>query len=102
VLTSGDLWSALEIVDAADSLDRGVATAAIAERLWSEWHERRLHDLVGRLRWRLPFAQFPTASSAIDTGCGAFERDSRVGALLRAELLLDALPTVAGAMRFAA
>jgi hypothetical protein len=102
VLVPGDLWSALEVVDAADSFDRGAATGVIAERLWSEWHEHRLHDLVLRLRSRLPIARFPAASSAIETACRTFERDGLVRNRLRAELLLDALPTAADALRLAA
>ena len=102
VLVPGDLWSALEIVDAIDSFDGGTTTGAIAERLWSDWHERRLHDLVLRLRSQLPAAQFPAASTALVTACGTFERDSLVRTRLRGELLLDALPTAADALRLAA
>lgn len=102
VLVAGDLWSMLEAVDAVDSFDRGVSTAALAERLWSDWHEHRLDQLVRRLRARLPVPGFPTASSTIETACEAFEGDDRVGTRLRAELLLDALPAVADAVRLAA
>lgn len=102
VLSATDLWNAFEVIDATESLDRGVTTAVIAEHLWSSWHEQRLEDLVHRLRDRLPVAGFPAASSAIESGCRAFERDPRVRARLRSELLLDALPTVVDALRLVA
>ena len=70
--------------------------------IWSGWHEQRLDDLVHRLRERLPVAGFPAASSAIESGCRAFERDPSVRARLRSELLLDALPTAADALRLVA
>jgi hypothetical protein len=76
--------------------------AVIAERLWSGWHEQRLDDLVHRLRERLPVAGFPAASSAIESGCRAFACDPSVQARLRSELLLDALPTAADALRLVA
>ncbi|MDP9225228.1 MAG: SEC-C metal-binding domain-containing protein [Actinomycetota bacterium] len=98
VLVPTDLWSAFEVIDATESLDTGGTTAVIAEQLWSGWHEQRLEDLVHRLRERLPVAGFPAASSAIESGCRAFERDPWVRARLRSELLLDALPTVADAL----
>jgi hypothetical protein len=102
VLTPGDLWNVLEIVDATESLDQGATTTATAERLWTEWHEHRLRELVRRLRDRLPVEGFTTASSAIETACQAFERDSRIQTRLRAELILDALPTVHEALRLVA
>jgi SEC-C motif len=95
VLSATDLWNAFEVIDATESLDSGATTAVIAEHLWSGWHEQRLEDLVHRLRERLPVAGFPAASSAIGSGCRAFERDPGVRARLRSELLLDALPTAA-------
>jgi hypothetical protein len=94
VLRAGDLWNALEVVEASDLFDGGAATAVIAERLWSEWHEQRLEDIVRRLRKRLPAAGFPAASSAIESACRVFADDRRVRTRLRCELLLDALPTV--------
>jgi hypothetical protein len=102
VLVPGDLWSVVEVVDAADSFDKGSTTGVIAERLWSEWHEHRLHDLVLRLRSQLPVARFPAASSALVTACRTFERDSLLRTRLRAELLLDALPTAVDVLRLAA
>jgi len=98
LLAPNDLWNAFEIIDATESLDTGATTAVVADHLWSAWHEQRLEDLVHRLRGRLPVAGFPAASSAIENGCRAFERDPCVRARLRAELLLDALPTWADAL----
>jgi hypothetical protein len=95
VLSATDLWNAFEVIDATESFGTGATTAVIAERLWTGWHEQRLEDLVHRLRERLPVAGFPTASSAIESGCRAFERDPWVRVRLRSELLLDALPTAA-------
>jgi SEC-C motif len=94
-LAASDLWSAFEVIDATESLDTGATPAGITERLWSKWHEQRLECLVHRLREQLPVAGFPAASSAIERGCRAFERDPGVRARLRSELLLDALPTTA-------
>ena len=94
-LAATDLWSAFEIIDATESFDKGATTAAIAEQLWSEWHEQRLEDLVHRVRELLPVAGFAAASSAIESGCRAFTRDPWVRTRLRSELLLDALPTAA-------
>ncbi len=102
VLAATDLWSAFEVIDAAESLDAGATTAAIADQLWSGWHEQRLEDLVHRLCERLPVAGFPAASSAIENGCRAFERDPWVRTRLRSELLLDALPTAADVLRLVA
>jgi hypothetical protein len=102
VLVATDLWSAFEVIDATESFDAGATTAVIAEHLWSEWHEQRLEGLVHRLRERLPVAGFPTASSAIENGCRAFQRDSWVRARLRSELLLDAVPTAADILRLVA
>lgn len=101
-LAATDLWSSFEIIEAIESFDTGATTAVIAERLWSEWHEQRLVDLVNRLRARLPVAGFPAASAAIESGCRAFDRDPGVRFRLRSELLLDALPTAADALRLVA
>jgi SEC-C motif-containing protein len=102
VLVPGDLWSVLEVVDAIDSFDSGATIAAIAERLWSEWHEHRLGGLVNRLQARLPIPGFPAASTAIEAACRAFQEDRGVLIRLRAELLLDGLPTGLDAVRLAA
>jgi hypothetical protein len=102
VLSATDLWNAFEVIDATESLDTGAATTVIAERLWSGWHEQRLEDLVHRLREQLPATGFPAASSAIESGCRAFEHDPWVRARLRSELLLDALPTAADILRLVA
>jgi hypothetical protein len=102
VLSATDLWNAFEVIDATESLDTGATTAVIAEHLWSGWHEQRLEDLVHRLRERLPVTGFPAASSAIESGCRAFEHDPWVRARLRSELLLDALPTAADILRLVA
>jgi flagellar biosynthesis regulator FlaF len=102
VLRAGDLWSVLEVVDAAAAFDRGDSPDVIAGRLWSAWHEQRLGDLVRRLENMLPFAAFPAASSAIRSASRAFERDRRVRTRLRTELLLDALPTSADVLGLAA
>ncbi len=102
VLASTDLWNPFEVIHATESFDAGAATAVIAERLWSEWHDARLEELVRRLRERLPVAGFPAASSAIENGCLTFERDPSVRTRLRSELLLDALPTAADLLRLVA
>src|SRR5262249_52761890 len=102
VLVPGDLWSVLEVVDAIDSFDSGAAIAAIAERLWSEWHEHRLDTLVRRVQSRLPISGFPAASAAIGSACRAVQEDRSLLIRLRAELLLDALPTGLDALRLAA
>lgn len=102
VLVPGDLWSVLEVVEAVDLFDGGASVAVIAERLWSDWHEHRLDKLVRRLQTRLPISGFPTASAAIETACRTFQTDHSVRTRLRAELLLDALPTGVDAVRLAA
>lgn len=102
VLVPGDLWSVLEVVDAVDSFGSGAAIAAIAERLWTEWHEQRLRDLVRRVQALLPVRGFPVASAAIETACRAFQNDHRTAIRLRAALLLDALPAGADALLRAA
>lgn len=102
VLVPGDLWSVLEVAYAVDSFDDGETMPAIAKRLWSEWHEDRLDALVRHLDARLPIPEFPRASAAIESACHAFHSDHRVSTQLRAELLLDALPTAVDAMRLAA
>lgn len=102
VLTAGDLWNVLETVEALESFDRGAALAAIADRLWSEWHDRRLAELLRRVRAQLPMPGFPAASAAVEAACRAARDDRRVLIRLRAELLLDAFPTAADAVRLAA
>jgi SEC-C motif len=101
-LNPDDLWSAIEVENATESLDRGFPVAKVADSLWSEWHEQRLAELVRRVRGRLPVAEFPAASSGIEAACSAFERDRRVRTRLRAETLLDALPPVGDPLRLVA
>jgi SEC-C motif len=102
VLVAGDLWSVLEAEEALVSFNRGTHISAVAEQLWSEWHEQRLAELVRRLGERLPVPNHPRASAALEAACGAFERDDRAGRRLRAELLLDALPGAFDALGLAA
>jgi hypothetical protein len=102
MLTAGDLWNVLEAAEAAEALDHGGSIEVVAKRLWSEWHEERLAELVQRLQERLPATGFETASSAIEHARRVFERDGRVRMRLRSELLLDALPTLFDGLRLAA
>lgn len=102
VLVAGDLWSVFEVIEAVDSFDDDAQIASIADRLWSEWHERRLDQLVERLEARLPIPECPAASAAVEAACQAFRDDPDVRIRLRGELLLDALPTALDAVRLAA
>jgi hypothetical protein len=64
------------------------AIAAFSRRLWSEWHDDRLAELVARARALLPYDGYPKASAAVAAACDAFERDAGVRDRL-ASLLLE-------------
>ena len=95
MLESGDLWGIHESIrteaDLAavpDELDdeeyerRWEQTIGVAAaRLTTRWHRKRLAVLVRRLRARLPLADYPAASAALESACDAFERDRAVGAV---------------------
>lgn len=95
VLEPRDLWSVLETTEAVDLLDAGLPIDAAADRLWTDWHESRLDVLVERVRTA---ADHPVLVRA----CAEFDRRRRVRRRLRAETLLDALPSVLDAFRAAA
>lgn len=66
-----------------------------SERLSTARHRERLARLVARLRARLPFSEYPLASSALADACAVFDRDSRTRSRLEAMLLGDSLARVA-------
>jgi hypothetical protein len=102
VLDAGDLWSVHEsvIAEAALSeLDDGLddeayelawdaALAERAPRLWTEWHEARLAELVARLRSLLPLEDLLAATVTLTAACEAFERDAVVRRRV-ADMLLE-------------
>lgn len=104
-LQAGDLWSVYESIqvdealraipealddEAYDAEWNGVVRAQAA-RLRSRWHDKRLKLLVGRLRARLPLADYPRSSSALLAACEAFERDDAMRRRLAELLLADSL-----------
>jgi hypothetical protein len=108
VLEPRDLWSviesalAVEAIDAAHGAFADTALPAAADRLATPWHDERLLVLVERLCDRLPDPSFPLASAALTDACRAVAEDDRLRRRLRAELLLDSLPTIFDALRLAA
>lgn len=60
-----------------------------ADRLWTDWHRRRLARLVGRVEAQLPFVGFPRASGAIAVACERCATDADFRRNLAAELLGD-------------
>ena len=103
VLDPGDLWSVFESAatyetlaelddDLADEAYELVWEATIAEharRPREPWHERRLAELVARLRTHLPLANRPQASACLAHACDEFERSADVRERLAALLLED-------------
>ena len=63
--------------------------AALAPRLTTPWHERRMARLVERVERQLPFTEFPRASAAIRAGCETFAVDQGFRQRLAATLLGD-------------
>ncbi len=107
-LEGRDLWSVIEsarTVEAIDAAadDRTEATyRAAAEQLATEWHVERLAALVERLRRRLPEPSYPLASVALADACARVAADRKLARRLRAEVLLDSLPSVFDALLAAA
>ncbi|MHB8471126.1 MAG: SEC-C metal-binding domain-containing protein [Gaiellaceae bacterium] len=108
LLEARDLWSVLESTKAADAIDaardgkEASALRAAAGRLETGWHEQRLAVLLDRLRERLPDPSHPLASAALADACGRILADRKLARRLRAELLLDSLPSVLDALLAAA
>ncbi|MGH3104082.1 MAG: SEC-C metal-binding domain-containing protein [Gaiellaceae bacterium] len=104
-LEAGDLWSIVESYEADEAVGRlenelddaayellwNATLESEAARLGGEWHRERLAALVERLRSRLPFEDFPAASTALAAACEAFARDEDVRRRLAASLLADSL-----------
>lgn len=96
-LVGDDLWSVIESGEAGEAIDGArwgremQALAAAADRLTTPWHEERLLLLVARLRGRLPDADHPLASAALEAACELLMRDAELQQRLRVELLLDSL-----------
>jgi len=96
-LVGDDLWSVIESAEVGDAIDGArwgremQALAAAADRLATPWHEERLLLLAMRLRGRLPDADYPLASAALEAACGLLMRDGELQRRLRIELLLDSL-----------
>jgi hypothetical protein len=65
------------------------ALRTTAASLVTDWHRLRLAQLVRRIEAQLPFAGFPRASAAIETGCKSFADDDAFRARLAATLLSD-------------
>ena len=107
-LEAGDLWSVVESAQAVADLDAAdvefgdAAVATVAERLATPWHDERLTVLLGRLRERLPVPAYPAASAALEVACEAVMHDERLRARLHADLLLESLPRMLGALPLAA
>ncbi|MGD0713916.1 MAG: SEC-C metal-binding domain-containing protein [Gaiellaceae bacterium] len=107
-LEGRDLWSVIESAETVDAIDASAedrteaAYRAAAERLATEWHEERLAVLVERVRERLPDPSYPLASAALANACARVAADRKLASRLRAELLLDSLPSVFDALLAAA
>jgi hypothetical protein len=65
------------------------AIEALAARLLTDWHRRRLARLVARVAQQLPLHGFPHASTAIEAGCVQFASDRALEPRLAATLLED-------------
>ncbi|MGH3005442.1 MAG: SEC-C domain-containing protein [Gaiellaceae bacterium] len=107
-LDPGELWNAAETQRLDDALnglpyddyddddpelDRlwNRTVAAMAKRMATPAHQRRLQRLVGYLRARLPIEGYPKTSGALMVACEIFERDKTVRARTAALLLADTL-----------
>lgn len=107
-LDGGELWNAAESLRLRDALDAlpweehddddpelerlwNRTVVAMAKRMRTRAHDRRLARLVGYLSVRLPLDGYPRTSDALAAACEAFERDGAVRARTAAFLLAGTL-----------